>query len=155
MSLNTTMLTWHKYWGSKQCIKTIWMRHEASSDSRMPNTCIQFRSIEVQLALNWHAGYNLMAAIAGLPYFDSDFYNQKLPFLYLSLLLDLISIHTSDWTLAETRHRRFMICHKLQSFMIRNVEEFPGYWFSRWAETCIQILSLWALWMDICSHNVF
>jgi len=47
------------------------MHHEASSDSGKTNNSMQFRPIEVQLVLNWHAGYNLIAAIAGSLYFDS------------------------------------------------------------------------------------
>jgi len=35
------------------------------------NDSMQFGAIEVQLAVNWHAGYNPIAAIAGLRYFDS------------------------------------------------------------------------------------
>jgi hypothetical protein len=74
MSLNATMLTEHKYWHSMQCKRTIWMHHEASSDSGKTNNRMQVRSIEVQLAMNWHAGDNPMSAIAGSPYFNSNMY---------------------------------------------------------------------------------
>ena len=57
------------------------MHHEASSDSGKTNNSMQFLPIEVPLALNWHAEYNLMAAIAGSPYFHSYLDSQKLPFL--------------------------------------------------------------------------
>jgi len=36
------------------------MRHEASSDSRKTNSSMQFWPIEVQQALDRHAGFNLM-----------------------------------------------------------------------------------------------
>ena len=92
------------------------MHHEASSDSGKTNNSMQFRPIEVQLALNWHAGYNLMSAIAGSPYFDSYVYSQKLPFLNSSFHHDLFFMHSWEWTLAEIRYRLFMICHELQAF---------------------------------------
>ena len=77
------------------------------------------RAIEEQLALNPHAGYNLMAAIAGSPYFDSYLYSQKLPFLYSSIHHKLFFMHSWDWTLAEISYRVFMICHALQVVKIR------------------------------------
>jgi len=43
------------------------MHREASSDSGKTNNSMQFRPIEVQQGLNWHAGYNPMSAIAGSP----------------------------------------------------------------------------------------
>jgi len=155
MSLNATMLTEHNYCGSKQCIRTTWMHHEALSDSRRTNNSMQFQSIEVQLALNWHAGYNLMSAIAGSPYCDSYLYSQKLPFLYSSIHHDLFFIHSSDWTLAEIRYRLLMICHELQAFKIWGWRELAGHRSSCWADTGIHILSLRALLMDIGSHNLF
>jgi hypothetical protein len=94
------------------------MHHEASSDSGKTNNSMQFRPIEVQLALNWEAGYNLMSAIASSPYFDSYLYSQKLPFLNSSFHHDLFFMHSWDWTLAEIRYRLFMICHELQAFKI-------------------------------------
>ena len=83
------------------------MRHEASSDSGKTNNSMQFSPIEVQLALNWHAGYNLMSAIAGSPYFDSYLYSQKLPFLNSSFHQDLYFMYSWDWTLAEIRYCLF------------------------------------------------
>jgi len=91
------------------------MHHEASSDSGKTNNSMQFQPNEVQLALNWHAGYNLMSAIAGLPYFDSYLYSQNLPFLNSSVLHNLFFMHSWVWTLAEIRYRLFMICHELQA----------------------------------------
>jgi len=76
---------------------------------------MQFRSIEVQLALNWHAGYNLLAVIAGLPYFDSYLDSEKLPFLYSNVHHDLFFMHTWDWTSAEIRYCLSMICHEVQA----------------------------------------
>jgi len=107
------------------------MHHEASSDSRKTNTSMQFQPIEVQLALNWHAGYNLMAAIAGLPYFDSYLYSHKLPYLYFSFHYDLFFMHTWDWTLAEIRYHLVMICHKLQAHKILGRWELAGHQSSR------------------------
>jgi hypothetical protein len=88
---------------------------------------MQFWSIEVHLALNWHAGYNRMSAIAGLPYIDSDLYSHKLPFLNSSFHHDLLFMHTWDWTLVEMRYCLFMICHELQAFKIRSVRELAGH----------------------------
>jgi len=94
------------------------MHHEASSDSEKTNNSMLFRPIEVQLELKWHVGFNLMSAIAGLPYIDSYLYSQKLPFLYSSIHHDLFFMHSWDWTLAEIRYRLFMICHDLQALKI-------------------------------------
>jgi hypothetical protein len=94
------------------------MHHEASSDSRKMNNSMQFRPIEVQLALNWHTGYNLLSAIAGSHYFHSDLYSQKLPFHYSSYHHDLFFMHTWDWTLAEIRHPLFVMYHEHLAFKI-------------------------------------
>jgi len=94
------------------------MHHEASSDSGKTNNSMLFRPIEVQLALNWPAGYNLMSAIVRSPYFDSYLYSQKLPFLNLSFHHELFFMHSWDWTLAEIRYRLFLICHEIQAFKI-------------------------------------
>jgi len=85
------------------------------------------RLIEVQLALNWHAGYNLMAAIADSPYFDSYLDSQKLPFLYSSFHHNFFFMHTRDWTLVEIRYGLFMICYELQAFKIRSGRELAGH----------------------------
>jgi len=106
------------------------MGHEASSDSGKTNNCMQFRSIEVPLALNWHAGYNPMAAIVRLPYFDSYLYSQKLPFLYSSLHHELFFMQTWNWTLAKIRYHLFMFCHELQAFKIRGGRELAGHQLS-------------------------
>jgi len=90
------------------------MHHEALSDSGKTNNSMQFWPIGLQLVLNWHVGYNLIAAIAGSPYFDSYLYSQKLPFLYSSIHHELFFMHSWDWTLAKIRYRVFMICHALQ-----------------------------------------
>jgi hypothetical protein len=103
------------------------MHPEASSDSGKMNNSMQFRRIEVQLALNWPAGYNLMAAIAGLPNFDSYLYSQKLPFLNLSFHYALFFMHTWDCILAEIRYRQFMISFKLQAVKISTGWEFAGH----------------------------
>ena len=100
------------------------------------------RAIEEQLALNPHAGYNLMAAIAGSPYFDSYLYSQKLRFLYSSFHYDLFFMHTWDRTLAEIRYRLFMICYELQALNICGGRELAGHRWSCRAETGIQIVSL-------------
>jgi hypothetical protein len=70
------------------------MHHEASSDSGMTNNRMQFQAMEVQLALTWHAEYNLIAANAGSPYIDSYMYFQKLLFLYSSFHQDLFFMQT-------------------------------------------------------------
>jgi len=106
------------------------MRHESSSDSGKTNNSMHFKSIEVQLALNQHAEYNPMAEIAGSPYFDSYLYSQKLPFLYSSVLYDLIFMHTWDWTLAEIRYHLLMICHELQAFKICGGPQLASHWVS-------------------------
>jgi len=101
------------------------MSNEASSGSGKTNYSVQLQPIEVQLALNRHAGYNQLAAIAGSPYFDSYLYSQKLPFLNLSFHHDFFFKYTWDWTLAEIRDCLFSICHELQLFKIRGVRRLP------------------------------
>jgi len=155
MSLNATMLTEHKYWCSKLCTRTIWMDHEASTESGKRNNSMPFWPIEVQLALNWHAGFNLMAVIVGSSYFDSYMYSQKLPFLYSSIHHDVFFMHTWNWTLADSRYRLFMICHKLQVVKICGEGDLAGHRSSHWTETCILIPSLRALLMEMGSHNQF
>ena len=155
MSLNATMLTEHKYWGSKQCIWTIWMHHEASSESGSTNHRMQFRPIEFQLALNWFAGYNQLYEIAGSPYFDSYMYSQKLPFLCSSFHHDVFFMHSWDWTLAEIRYRLFIIYHELHTFRIWGWKELAGQRLRCWAEISIKILCLRALLMKIGSYNPF
>jgi hypothetical protein len=140
MNLNATILADRKYWGSKQCIRTIWMHHEAPSDSGMMNNSMQFRPIEVQLALNWHAGYNLMSAIAGSPYFHSYCYSQKLPFLYSNFHQNLLFKHTWDWTLADSRYRLFMSFHELQDLNVWGWQGHASHRSSHWAQTSIQIV---------------
>jgi len=103
------------------------MHHEASFDSRKTNNGMQFWPIEVQLALNWHAGYNLMASIAGSSYIDSNWYSQKLPFLYFSFHHDLFSMHTWHLMWAEFRYRLFMIHYELQVFNIRGGPELASH----------------------------
>jgi len=129
------------------------MHREASSDSGKTNNSMQFWPIEVQLALIWHAGYNLMSAIAGSPYLDSYWYSQKQPFLYSSFHHDMFFMHTWDWMLAHLRYCLFMICHNLQVFKRGGGWEIASHRSSRWAETGIQIPSLRALLMEIGSHN--
>jgi hypothetical protein len=70
------------------------MHHKTSSDSGKMNNNMQFRPIEVQLAMNWVAGYNLMSANVGLPDFDSYLYSEQLPFLYSRFHHDIFFIHT-------------------------------------------------------------
>jgi hypothetical protein len=101
------------------------MHHVPSSGSGKTNNHMLFRSIEVQLALNLHAGYNLMSVIAGLPYFDNYLYSQKLPFLYSSIHHDMFFMPTGDWTLVKIRCRLFMSCHDLPALKIRGGRELP------------------------------
>ena len=68
-----------------------------------------------------------MSAIAGLPYFDSYLYSQKLPFHYSSYHHDLFFMHSWDWTLVEIRYRQFMIGHERQAFKIHGGRELAGH----------------------------
>jgi hypothetical protein len=131
------------------------MHPETSSDSGKMNNSMQFRPIEVQLAFNWHVGYNLMAAIGGSPYFDSYLQSQKLPFLYLTFHYDLFFMHSWDWTLAKIRYCLVMICHELQALMICSGWELASYQLRCWAGSGIQILSLRALLMEIGLDHLY
>jgi len=113
------------------------MHYEASSDSGKTNNSMQFQPIELQLASNWHAGYNLMATIAGSPCFDSYLYSQKLPFLNLSFRHYLFFMHNWDWTSADIGYRLFAICPKLPALMIPGGWELARHRLSSGAETGI------------------
>jgi hypothetical protein len=71
----------------------------------------------------------MVAGIVGSPYFDNNLCAQKLHFLNLSFHQNLFFMHSWDQTLLEIIYRL--------------------------AETGIQILSLWALVMEIDSHHLF
>jgi hypothetical protein len=103
------------------------MHHEASSDSGKMNNNMLFRPIEVKQALNWQTGYNLMSAIAGSPYFDSELYSQSLPFLNSSFHHDWLFMHFWDWTLAENRYCQFMMCYELRVSKIRTGREVAAH----------------------------
>jgi hypothetical protein len=94
---------------------------------------------------------NVMAGIVGSPDFDSYLYYQNLPVLNSSFHHNLYFMHSWDWTLAEIRYCLFMICHELQVLKICGGREPASHRFSHWAETGIQILSRWALLMEIGS----
>jgi len=61
---------------------------------------------------------NVIAGIAGSPYFDNYLYSQKLPFLNLSFRHDVFFMHSGDWTLVAIRYRLIMICHELHKFKL-------------------------------------
>jgi len=97
----------------------VWCGPRPGPEVTVLNSCLR----QVQLAVNWYGRYNIMAAISGFPYFDRYLYSQKQPFLYSSFHHDVFFMQTWDSTFAEIRYCLFMICHKLQAFKIRGVEE--------------------------------
>jgi hypothetical protein len=76
-------------------------------------------------------------------------------FLFSSFHHDLFFMYTWHYTLAEIRYCLFMMCHDLQPSMILSGRELAHHQLSHWAETRILILSLWALLIEIRSHNLF
>jgi len=94
---------------------------------------------------------NVMAGIVGSPCFDSYLYSQKLPFLNLSIHHELFFMHSWDRTSAEIRYRLHMIWHELQAYKICGGREHASHRLSHCAESGIQILSHWALLMEIGS----
>jgi hypothetical protein len=104
---------------------------------------MQFRPIEMQRALNRHAGFNLMEW-QGLQ--DrltlTVTCTQKLRCPNSSFHHDLIFMHSWDWTLEEIRYRLFMICHELQAGACQSpIEPLSRDWHS-------DSLSLRALLME-------
>jgi len=61
MSINATLSTYDKNWGSKLWIKMIWKRHEALSDGVIMPNSMEFRPIEVQQLLSQYTQFNLMS----------------------------------------------------------------------------------------------
>jgi hypothetical protein len=155
MSQNGKMLTYHKYSSSKQRMISVWTHYETSSDSGKTNNSMNFHSIVVQPAMNWHAQYNSMAAIAGYPYFDRYMYSQNLLFLNWRLHPDLFFMHSCDWSWVEIKYRQVVNWHELQAFKSCSRWEIASHWLSRLLVTAVQIQSLRALLMGIALYNLF
>jgi hypothetical protein len=114
--------------------------HEASSDSRKMNNSMQFWPIEVQRALNWHAGFNLMQWL-GL---------QTCHTLTVTFTLRNYDLRTwafiticSSYSLGIGRGRKLnIVC----SWFVKNLRrELVSHQLSRWAEIGIQIPYLFEL----------
>jgi len=64
--------------------------------------------------LNWYAGFNIMAEIAGKPHFDSSLCSEKLPFVIWKIHHNLFLVHSSDLKLPDITNGLFNISHKLK-----------------------------------------
>jgi len=96
-----------------------------------------------------------MAGIAGSPCFESYLYCQTLPFLNSSFHQDSFIMQSWDSMLAEMRYHLFRIYHKLQAFNISGEWKVADHRFNRCTKTAIQIVSFWALLMEIGSYTLF
>jgi len=144
------MLTYHKYYGSKQCIRTIWMRHETSSDSGRTNNSMQFQPIEVQQALNWHAGFTAMQCLGFQACLTSTVTCTLRNCLFSTrafiTICSACTLGIGSWRKSD------IIC---LWFVMKFRPELAVHQLNRCAETRIQIWSLRAILMELGSHNLF
>jgi hypothetical protein len=126
------------------------IHHEASCDSRKTNTSMQFWPMEVQRALNNHAGFNLIYWL----------WLQVHPTLTVTCTfsdcIGLTRAFITIWSLCTPRIGSWGKSDIVWIWFVTNFRwELACHWLSRWAETGIQILYLfnvsWWKWV----HTIY
>jgi len=143
------MLIWHEYCSSKKCIRTIWMCHEASSDSGKTKNSMQFWPIQLQEVLNRHAGFDPMQWLGLQAYLTLTVTCTLRNCVFLTRAF--ITICTSCTCGIGCWRKSDIIC---LWFVTNFRRELASHWLSRWAETGLANLSLWAVLIEIGSHNL-
>jgi len=144
------MLTEHTYWGSKQCIKIIWIYLEASTYSGQTTNRIEFRLVEVQWALNRHEEFNPMQWLGLEARITLMVTCTPTNCFVLTLAFSMVYSLCTSW-IGQWRKSDIVFFYLVTNFRW----ELTGYWLICWAETAIQIPALRALLIEICSHNPF
>jgi len=126
------------------------MCHEPSSDSGKTNNSMEFRPIEVHQTWNRHAGFNLMQLLGLQARRTSTVTCTVRNWIVLTRAFILIcsscTLEIGSWRKSD------IVC----LWFVTNFRWEPaGHRLSRWVETGIQILCLWALLMEISSHSLF